>query len=42
MALQGKITTTPSLQAKSSAQRTIDAQKVLLTTGPEFIAANRC
>ena len=33
MALQGKITTTPSLQAKSSQQRTIEAQKVLLTTG---------
>ncbi len=33
MALQGKITTTPSLQAKSSTQRTIEAQKVLLTTG---------
>lgn len=33
MALQGKITPTPSLQAKSSKQRTIEAQKVLLTTG---------
>ena len=33
MALQGKITTTPSLQAKSATQRTIEAQKVLLTTG---------
>ena len=42
MALQGKITTTPSLQAKSSAQRTIDAQKVLLTTGQSLSAVNRC
>ena len=33
MALQGKITTTPSLQAKSATQRTIEAQKVLLSTG---------
>jgi type II secretory pathway component GspD/PulD (secretin) len=33
MALQGKITSTPSLMAKSAQQRTIDAQKVLLSTG---------
>jgi len=33
MALQGKITTTPSLQAVSSKQRVIEANKVLLTTG---------
>ena len=33
MALQGKITPTPSLQAKSSTQRVIEAEKVLLTTG---------
>jgi hypothetical protein len=36
MALQGKITTTPSLQAKSSTQRTIEAQKILLSTGQSF------
>ena len=36
MPLQGKITTTPSLQAKSATQRTIEAQKVLLTTGQSF------
>jgi len=33
MALQGKITPTPSLQAVSSKQRVIEANKVLLTTG---------
>tara|TARA_B100000768_G_scaffold160682_1_gene160367 strand:- start:466 stop:714 length:249 start_codon:yes stop_codon:yes gene_type:complete len=33
MALQGKITTNPGLRAKSAAQRTIEAQKVLLSTG---------